>query len=222
MQFFNPFHIIAVLIAISVHECAHGLMARFLGDPTAERDGRLTLNPLAHLDPLGALLFLVVGFGWAKPVPVNPAYFRHPARDTALTALAGPASNLLLAFLSFLLMVAVSSRVPGSATELLYGTSSDWLLGSLLARLAMSSLFVNLGLMAFNLLPIAPLDGSKIVQIVIPYRYQSQYEDFLRNGPWILLVLLLTESLLPIHVISVWVYWIITTFLHGFALVVPF
>ncbi len=84
MQFLQPTYIIAILIAISVHEWAHAITANRLGDPTAEQQGRLTLNPIAHIDPIGAIMFLVVGFGWAKPVPVNPLYFKHPNRDMAL------------------------------------------------------------------------------------------------------------------------------------------
>ena len=104
-QFLTPTFIISVLIALSVHEWAHGFTAHRLGDPTAKVEGRLTLNPLAHLDPIGTAMFLIVGFGWGKPVPVDPRYFKHYKRDTSLVALAGPASNLVLALLAFLVLI---------------------------------------------------------------------------------------------------------------------
>src|SRR4051794_28802693 len=106
--FLNPAYIIAILFALSFHEAAHAWMANKLGDSTAKIEGRLTLNPLAHLDPIGTLLFIAVGFGWGKPVPVNPYYFRNPKRDSALTALAGPVSNLILAAVSFILLLLVA------------------------------------------------------------------------------------------------------------------
>src|SRR3989338_9539567 len=107
MQFFNPTFIIAVLIGLSVHEAAHGYIAYKLGDPTAKMDNRISLNPLAHLDPVGTLMFFLIGFGWAKPVPIDPRFFRKPKRDSMLTALAGPAANLITAFICFLLLIAI-------------------------------------------------------------------------------------------------------------------
>src|SRR3989344_2179890 len=174
--FLRPTFIIAVLIAIAVHECAHAYAAYKLGDDTAKHAGRLTLNPLAHRDPMGALLFLVVGFGWAKPVPVNPARLGYPKRDNALVALAGPASNLLLAVIAFvgLLLIGISG---GGSFDLLSlrGASVPM---TFLLQLFGSLLFVNLSLMAFNLFPIAPLDGSKILEGFIPYHYELEYERF--------------------------------------------
>ncbi|MBI2524101.1 site-2 protease family protein [Candidatus Peregrinibacteria bacterium] len=212
--FLRPTYIIAVLIAIAVHECAHAYAAYRLGDDTAKDAGRLTLNPLAHIDPMGALLFLVVGFGWAKPVPVDPARLGSPKRDNALVALAGPASNLLLAFIAFvgLLLVGISWR--GSFDLLsLHGASVPT---TFLLQLFGSSLFVNLSLMAFNLFPIAPLDGSKILEGFIPYRHELAYERFMRHGPYILLGLLLFESFLPFPILSGWVFGISDTVLGIF------
>lgn len=205
--FLHPSYIISILIALSVHEWAHGYVANRLGDPTAERAGRLTLNPLAHLDPIGALMFLFVGFGWAKPVPVDPSYFRHPRRDMALTALAGPASNLLIAGVAFLL-IAILNGPNVSLFGLLDTSSSGSAAMTVLLQILQSSLFVNLALMAFNLFPVAPLDGSNILRMFIPYHALARYEDFMRIGPFVLLFLLLFESLLPIPLLSGWVYGI--------------
>ena len=191
MRFLNPTFIIAILIALSVHECAHAFVARKLGDPTAENAGRLTLNPLAHLDPIGTILFLVVGFGWAKPVPVNPAYFRHPKRDNALVAIAGPVSNLLLAFLAFLGLLFIAPTEFTSISALLHLQTTGSVIHIFLIQLFSGALFVNLALMAFNLLPIAPLDGSKVLAGFIPLRHELAYERFMHYGPFILLGLLL-------------------------------
>lgn len=206
MPFFRPTFIIAVLIAIAVHECAHAYAAYRLGDDTAKHAGRLTLNPLAHLDPMGALLFLVVGFGWAKPVPVNPARLGSPKRDNALVALAGPASNLLLAGIAFagLLLLGISW---GGSFDLLSLRGAS-VLQTFLLQLCGSLLFVNLTLMAFNLFPIAPLDGSKILEGFVPYRHELEYGRFMQYGPYILLGLLLFESFLPFPVLSGWVFGI--------------
>ena len=198
MSFITPPFIISILIALTVHEVSHGLAARWLGDPTAEHEGRLTLNPLAHLDLMGTLMFLMVGFGWAKPVPINPGYFRNIKKGMTLTALAGPASNLLLALLTVIIakVVMITGMSAGIAnqffTEFFY-----------------SMLFLNLGLMAFNLLPVAPLDGSKILAMFVPFKYEAEYEDYLRKGPIILIALLIGERMLNIPLIIGWISAII-------------
>ena len=209
--FINPPFIIAILIAISVHEWAHGVVARLLGDPTAEAHGRLTLNPLAHLDLTGAIMFLIVGCGWAKPVPVNPSYFSHPKRDNALVACAGPLSNLIIAIVSFigLLILMPSSQGASSAMSLLSIETNASIVQVFLMQVFASSLFINLALMAFNLLPVAPLDGSKILQSFIPYRYEMSYERFMQQGPIILLALILGGIFLNIPILSAWVFGII-------------
>lgn len=208
-SFVSPPFLISILIAISVHEAAHGWMAARLGDPTAHNAGRLTLNPLAHIDLMGALMFLVVGFGWAKPVPVNPMYFSHPKRDTALVSLAGPLSNLLLGSLSFFgLMALLHGQVSASSFALLTVGTERSVISQLFLQILGSSVFINFGLMAFNLLPIAPLDGSKILHIFIPLRYEDSYETFLQRGPVILLVLILAGIFLNIPLLSMWVFGI--------------
>lgn len=216
--FIRPTYIIAILIAISVHEWAHAYAANKLGDPTAEREGRLTLNPIAHIDLLGALLFLTVGFGWAKPVPVNPLYFRHPKRDMAITAFAGPLSNLLVAAVAFFAVFFLSGSVTPTIDGLLDAPRGAAALTVLLAILR-DSIFVNLALMAFNLFPVAPLDGSSVIRIFIPLRLEERYEEFLRIGPWVLLALLLFESFLPVRLLSGWVYTIIETVLATFGFI---
>jgi Zn-dependent protease len=207
--FLQPTFLIGILIALSVHEWAHAFVADRLGDPTPRDAGRLTLNPIAHLDPLGALMFLFVGFGWGKPVPIDPRYFRHPKRDSALVAFAGPLSNLILAFACF---IALASLAPGAmrgSIEGLLSVGGDVSVGQLfLVQFFTHSLFVNVGLMAFNLLPVAPLDGSKVVQAFIPLRYEDAYEDFMRYGPYILIGMLIAERLTNFSLLSSWMLWI--------------
>ncbi len=205
MTFFNPISILAILMALTVHEFSHAYVARRLGDPTAENEGRLTLNPISHLDPLGTILMLMVGFGWAKPVPVNPMYFQNPKRDMMLTALAGPASNLILAFISFIALVLVSGAMVGNVWDLFAVADAGTVGSRFLQQFLASSLFINLGLMAFNLLPIAPLDGSKILQAFIPLQYEDTYEEFLRIGPFVLLAVLIGEQILGLSILSTWI-----------------
>ena len=195
MGHLTPPFLIAILIAFTVHEFSHGLVASWLGDPTAREEGRLTLNPVAHLDPLGALLFLTIGFGWGKPVPINPRYFRNEKLGITLTALAGPLSNLLLAFITLFI----------GKLLLLFPLEVSTGVAQFFFELFQNLLFLNLGLMAFNLLPVAPLDGSKILAVFIPWRYERTYEGYLRHGPVILLALLLGERLLGIPLIVGWI-----------------
>jgi Zn-dependent protease len=217
-SFFQPTYIIAVLIALSVHEWAHAFTAWKLGDSTAKYQGRLTVNPVAHIDPIGALLFLVAGFGWAKPVPVNPYAFKHMARDTSLTALAGPFSNLILAFVSFLLL-----SVTGVHADGVYGLLAVQAGGSpvmtIVTQILAASLYVNLALMAFNLFPLAPLDGSKILYVLLPDAWHEGYDRFMQYGQWILLFLVFGESLLPFPLLSTWIGTIMQTVLTGFSIV---
>ena len=160
------YFLVALLVTLTVHEASHALVAYYLGDPTAKLKGRLTLNPIAHLDLMGSLVFLLTQrIGWGKPVPVNPANFKHPVRDDALTALAGPLSNFVLAFLMVLPWRYLGDYMPA---ELL---------------LIFQMIFhVSIFLGIFNLFPFPPLDGSKILGLFMPRRWYRGYERFLRNG----------------------------------------
>lgn len=204
-SFLNPSFLLAMLIALSVHEAAHAYVAYKLGDHTAKVAGRLTLNPIAHLDPMGTVLFLLVGFGWGKPVPVNPHFFKHPARDNALTALAGPVSNFILAMLAYLLLALVFRMAPNNVYELLVSHPHTNIFLAFLCDVLLKFIFVNLGLMAFNLLPVAPLDGSKILEFFIPLRQQDAYERYMQYGPYILLALLLVGNITRIDPLGTWI-----------------
>lgn len=205
MSALRPSFIIALLIALSVHEWAHALVAHRLGDPTAKEQGRLTLNPLAHLDLMGTILFFLVGFGWGKPVPIDPRYFKHWKRDTALVSIAGPASNLIVAFLAFSgLLLMAPNALSVDPWELLMGGGRGTF-ATVFTDILRISIALNLGLMAFNLLPIAPLDGSKILQVCIPYRYDHEYHVWMQRGPWILLGLLIAEDILGIPLLMGWI-----------------
>ena len=155
---------IALLTALPFHEFAHAWAANKMGDPTARWQGRMTLNPVKHLDPFGALLMLFCGIGWAKPVPINPYNFRNPKKGMALSALAGPVSNLLLAFLS-----AVCYKLLFIPTLLLQG-GAVYDLAAGLQNIFYTMISVNVGLAVFNLLPVPPLDGSRVLNLFLPQR----------------------------------------------------
>jgi Zn-dependent protease len=216
LDILSPPFLISILIALSVHEWAHAYAATKLGDPTPYNEGRLTLNPIAHLDPLGTLMFFLVRFGWGKPVNVNPRYFRHPVRDSAIVALAGPFSNLILAAVSFLILVLwnPASLSLTSHSALMGGGSLSVFFAEVLVQMT----FLNLALMAFNLLPIAPLDGSKIIAPFIPSRYQWDYERYLHVGPMVLLAILIAERAFDVPILVFWVNMIANAFFDVFSL----
>lgn len=164
----------AVLLCLTVHETCHGLAAYALGDPTARRAHRLSLNPLRHIDWFGLLMMFAAGFGWAKPVPVNPNYFKKPKQGMALTALAGPVSNFLLALLTLL-----AARIFCDVAA--YSETNQRILDFLLMVAVLS---IGLGL--FNLVPIPPLDGSKVLFAVLPER---AYDWLMRNERYGMLLL---------------------------------
>ncbi len=206
MMILDPIFILSVLVALTVHEWSHAMMATRLGDPTPYNQGRLTLNPVAHIDPMGAILFLLAGFGWAKPVPINPAYFRNHRTGTLLTAAAGPASNLVLATLCYAILSFTARMGDGlSAWSLLDMPTGGSVGQTFFLRFLGTSLFVNLGLMAFNLIPIAPLDGSKVLAALLPPRLADRYEDLMQHGMYILLGLLLAERMFNIPLLSTWI-----------------
>ena len=183
----------AALVSISVHESSHALSAYWLGDDTAKRSGRISLNPLRHLDPLGFLRMVVVHFGWAKPVPVNPARMtkvKSQKTGMALTALAGPLSNLLLAFvfgcLYFICAYAGGMKLWMMLDGYTAGSGLHYWLTIFLERF----LILNVGLAVFNLIPISPLDGSKILAIILPEASYSKLMRYERYGMLILIALL--------------------------------
>jgi Zn-dependent protease len=180
----------ALLVAATVHEYAHAYVAVRLGDPTPKRLGRLTLNPLAHLDPWGTLLLLLVGFGWAKPVPVNPVYFSDPRRGMLLVAAAGPVANLIL-------LVAL-----GSLSRTGFSPEPGWI-WALWLRL----IYVNAVLAVFNLLPVPPLDGSRILGAFLRGGGEALYSRLQPYGPLVLLGLVLLGWLDP--VIRTPVLWLV-------------
>ena len=155
-----------ILCILPLHEFAHGWMAEKLGDHTARAAGRLTMNPLASLDPFGALFLLLFGFGWAKPVPVNPWNFKKPKRDMAITALAGPVSNLLAALVGGILYFALYLFVLPSASTSVFIAVDAFL---------SAYIVINVSLAVFNLLPIPPLDGSRVVSAFLSDRAMAAY-----------------------------------------------
>ena len=170
----------AIFLCLTVHETCHGLAALALGDPTAKSMHRLSLNPMRHIDWIGLLMMFVAGFGWARPVPVNPNYFKKPRQGMALTALAGPASNLLLA-----LLLLIPARLIYTYAH--YSVFNQTALDFLTSTAALS---IGLGL--FNLIPIPPLDGSKVLAVLLPeraYRWLMRYERFGIFALWLLVAL---------------------------------
>ncbi|MGN1080517.1 MAG: site-2 protease family protein [Acutalibacteraceae bacterium] len=177
-------YVIVLFTAFPIHEYAHGYVAYKLGDDTAYLQGRLSLNPLRHLDLVGTLCMILCGFGWAKPVPVNPVRFKKTSMKTgmALTALAGPLSNIIMSFLSYTLYKVLYYTAYAVASEFVF------FIGQMFFIMAL----VNIGLAIFNLLPIPPLDGSRIFFAIIPEKYYwgiMKYEQYIRIGLFALIFL---------------------------------
>jgi Zn-dependent protease len=172
----------AFLIAVTVHELAHGVVADRLGDPTARLQGRLTLNPLPHIDPLGAVAFLLAGFGWAKPVPVNAYNLRHPSRDMVWIAAAGPLANFAMAFVGLVAAVLAQRAV-----------TLPFVAEPLIGMLAAVYRF-NLVLAIFNLIPLPPLDGGHFLPYFLPRRSWTLVHRLEQYGPLLLLLLVMSGA----------------------------
>lgn len=187
--------IISLLPALTLHEWAHGYAAYKLGDDTAKADGRLSLNPLDHLDPMGSLMMLLVGFGWAKPVPINTRKFQKPKRDIAITSIAGPLMNFLVAIVSGLLYT--------FATYFCYANGITGITADVIITIFRYSMLLNIGLGLFNLIPIPPLDGSNVLMCALPPRAAMQYSKIRYYTRYIVLGIILISWLpFPLNTIS--------------------
>ena len=185
---------VPLLLGLTCHELAHGLVALSLGDPTAKLAGRLTMNPIRHLDPMGAIAFILANIGWAKPVPVNPMYFKRPMQDMMLVSLAGPGANVLLALLFaglFHLLLPQAIARPELRSVL-----------HPLVLIGQAGVVVNLMLAFFNLLPIPPLDGSNLLAWLLPDRLAYSYLALGRYGFMLLLGLLIVSQLLGVSLLG--------------------
>lgn len=162
---------VGLLMSISVHEYTHCFVTDKLGDPTPRIKGRLTLNPLAHLDPIGTLAIILTGFGWGKAAPYDPYNLKEPVRDAAIIAAAGPASNLLIATILSILL------------KLGFG-------GDFFALFSIQLIFINIALALFNLLPVYPLDGGKIMRALLPHQASLEYEDIMNRYGTVILIMM--------------------------------
>jgi len=185
----------AILIAITFHEYAHGWAAYKLGDPTPKFYGRLTLNPLAHLDPIGTIMLLIFRFGWAKPVPINPNNFSNYKRDTILVSIAGPLANFLLS-----IVFALIGRI-----------FMPFYIIPLNAFLSIN-IYINIALAIFNLMPIPPLDGSRLLLLLLPYRYMY-IADFLEQYGFIVIIMLIAFTNFIGVIVSPIVNWLFNIFI---------
>ena len=207
-----PFQLIAFVIAFSLHEWAHAYVAYLLEDNTAKHEGRLTVNPIPHIDPFGLILILFGPFGWAKPVPVNPSNFRGNKRlGMVYVAAAGPLVNIVLAvFFGCLLGITINEGW-------LIGLSDKW--ATAINMTLQLCIQINIGLFVFNLLPIPPLDGSKIFRYLSPRRWGGFFEKLELYGPWILLLIIFISPLkillfYPFYYVFIFVEDIVNAFLR--------
>ncbi len=186
----------ALLLALTIHEYAHGWAADKMGDPTARYSGRLSLNPMAHMDLFGTICLLFFGFGWARPVPINTRNFRNAKWGTVAVSLAGPGANFILALISAFVVTAMEKFVPANMlTQFLY-------------TVVYMCVQLNVGLMVFNLIPIPPLDGSKVLMEFLPPKYRFKMYTMERYFSIILLALIFFNILTPL--LSVLRGWVLT------------
>lgn len=192
-----------ILFAITLHEWAHAFAANKMGDPTARNEGRLTINPLAHIDPIGFLMMFIVGFGWAKPVPVNPRNYRNYRKGEIVVSLAGVTMNIILALVSALVMYTII---------FISATSNAALTSGVLSKIIMMlsySVMINCCLFVFNLLPIFPLDGYHVAEVLLAKRLGPKPFMFLRNyGRFILIGIILLGAITGFSIIGIAAGWI--------------
>lgn len=181
----------AALIAIIFHEMAHGYVSYWLGDPTPKEYGRLSLNPLKHIDPVGILCLIFFRVGWAKPVMINPKYYKNEKWGIALVSLAGPLMNFLLAFISIFFMVLIAKF------------SSVIFLTKYLSTFLLQLAVINIGLGVFNLIPLPPLDGSKIIGAILPEEAYYQYMKYQKYGTLFMLIIIILINILTIYNITI-------------------
>ena len=194
--------VFALLTAVTIHEFSHALVANSLGDNTARRLGRLSLNPMRHLDPGGAIMMFIAGFGWGKPVPVDPRQLSHGYTGTALVAAAGPLSNLMFAFLlaiPFKTGVLVPASLSLSLDRVVHVMTGGLREG--IADVLAVVIFFNLLLGVFNLLPLAPLDGSRVLAGLVPSEHTAAYGRLQRNGPGILVAIIMLDFALDLGIL---------------------
>ena len=192
-----------ILLALTFHEFAHGWMAYRLGDPTAKMAGRLTMNPLVHLDPIGTLMLFLVRFGWARPVPVNPSYFSNPKKDMLVVSVAGPAANIILALISGIFIRFMSANMLAFLPNFIEG---------IIFVMLRLSLQINLALAIFNILPIAPLDGSKILYGLLPPRYEYLIQPIEQYGPFVLIGLIIFGRVTGLSIIGAFIFPFVNVF----------
>lgn len=214
--------LIIVVIALTVHEVAHGWVAKLLGDHTAESLGRLSLNPLKHLDLWGFLCMMLAGFGWAKPVPIRTRNFKHPRRDMALSALAGPVSNLLLAGFGWVIFECVARFAPEELLMASFGyieITAESAFAVNMLDVGMSFLYtfcyLNISLAVFNFLPIPPLDGSRIFYVFLPDKLYFGVMKHERTISMVIAILLITG------VLDTPLMWAVEKIMTGFDFIIP-
>jgi Zn-dependent protease len=194
--------VIILVIAFTIHEFSHAFVANAFGDETPRLKGRLTLNPLVHLDVMGSLMLVVAGFGWAKPVPINPYVLKQRSRSAVMwVSLAGPASNLVMAFLASLPLRFGLVHLSGMQGSLARPLAVFWL----------EFIWINLALMVFNLLPVAPLDGEKVLEFLLPASALPTFERIRPYSPMILLLMVFALPYIGIDIIG----WIMSPAVNG-------